>query len=143
MNVTRIIFIIFFIFLITYIINRIFYRTDIIYDIMCDANLLANNEENTQLASYFSTNKNIIANKDINENNTANLMLSVWFYVDNWGNDIGNENLCIFINKKRIILIITCASSKFLNCSMQRSTIDFSHLANIFSLIEGCSSSLF
>lgn len=98
MKVFNIIIITILVLLLIYIISRFFFTTDIIYDIICDANLLADtNEPNSGITSYFATNKNIISNKDFNENNTSNFMLSVWFYIDNWGNNISKEKNILYI----------------------------------------------
>jgi len=87
--------------IVIFIISKAFFTTDIIYDIMCDANLLANSQEqNTAIQSFFTTNRNIISNKDFNENNTSNFMLSVWFYIDNWGNAISNEKNILYVSTK-------------------------------------------
>ena len=40
---------------------------------------------------------NVIKNEDLNENNTSNFMLSVWFYIDSWGNEIGNEKNILYL----------------------------------------------
>ena len=58
---------------------------NIIYDKACDANTLPHDDSNK------------IPAKKINSNNTSNFMVSVWFYIDNWGNEIGNENHEIWI----------------------------------------------
>ena len=101
MNVSNIIIITVLVLIVILLISRIFFKTDIIYDIMCDANLLANTQDpDSTVQSFFATNKNIISNKDFNENNTSNFMLSVWFYVDNWGNAISNEKNILYVSTK-------------------------------------------
>tara|TARA_B110000444_G_scaffold4800_1_gene4496 strand:- start:5190 stop:5939 length:750 start_codon:yes stop_codon:yes gene_type:complete len=50
--------------------------------------------------SYFKTDKNVIGNKDFNENNTSNFMLSVWFYIENWGDNIATEKNILFVSSK-------------------------------------------
>ena len=101
MNVSNIIIITILVLIVIFLISRIFFRTDIIYDIMCDANVLANTQEpDSTVQSFFVTNKNIISNKDFNENNTSNFMLTVWFYVDNWGNAISNEKNILYVSTK-------------------------------------------
>lgn len=98
MKVFNIIIITILVLLLIYIISRFFFTTDIIYDIICDASIPADtNVPSSGVASFFFTNKNIISNKDFDENNTSNFMLSVWFYVDNWGNNIGNEKNILYI----------------------------------------------
>ena len=59
---------------------------------MCDADK-ANSEKT-----------NMIEAKDIPETSSSNFMLSVWFYIDNWGNNIANE--------KNILYMATDKSSK-------------------------------
>ena len=68
---------------------------------MCNAKNQANQAELTQPNnSIFHTNKNVVTNKEFNENNTSNFMLSVWFYIDNWGNNISEEKNIIFVSSK-------------------------------------------
>jgi len=71
--------------------NNIFLKTNIIYDKMCEASA-----ESTEIDATSSS-KNIIAAKDIPETTASNFTLSVWFYIDNWGNDIGNEKNILFM----------------------------------------------
>jgi hypothetical protein len=71
--------------------NNIFLKTNIIYDRMCEASA-----ESTEIDATSSS-KNIIAAKDIPETTASNFTLSVWFYIDNWGNDIGNEKNILFM----------------------------------------------
>jgi (2Fe-2S) ferredoxin len=88
MNILAIFVIIILILVILWTFNNLIFKTNIIYDIMCDAKKQA-----TEGSS------NIIKNEDLNENNTSNFMLSVWFYIDNWGNEIGNEKNILFLAK--------------------------------------------
>ena len=101
MKTSNIIIITVLVLIVLYILSRFFFTTDIIYDIMLDANLLANTQEpDSVVSSYLFANKNIITNKDFNENNTSNFMLSVWFYIDNWGNSIANEKNILYASTK-------------------------------------------
>ena len=101
MKTSNIIIITVLVLIVLYILSRFFFTTDIIYDIMLDANLLANTQEpDSVVSSYLFSNKNIITNKDFNENNTSNFMLSVWFYIDNWGNSIANEKNILYASTK-------------------------------------------
>jgi len=101
MKVSNIIITTILVLIVIFIITKVFFTTDIIYDIMCDANLLANTQEkDSTIQSYFTTKRNLISNKDFNENNTSNFMLSVWFYIDNWGNAISNEKNILYISTK-------------------------------------------
>lgn len=101
MQVSNIIIITILVLIVVFLISRLFFNTDIIYDIMCDASLLANTvDPDSTVQSFFVTNKNVISNKDFNENNTSNFMLTVWFYVDNWGNAISNEKNILYVSTK-------------------------------------------
>ena len=101
MKVSNIIIITILVLIVIFLIAKLFFVTDIIYDIMCDANLLANTvDPDSSIQSFFVTNKNVIANKDFNENNTSNFMLSVWFYIDNWGNAISQEKNILYVSTK-------------------------------------------
>tara|TARA_B110001452_G_scaffold267582_1_gene278229 strand:- start:1590 stop:2345 length:756 start_codon:yes stop_codon:yes gene_type:complete len=64
---------------------------------MCDAARQINSEE-LEVGGLFKSNSNIIKNKDINENNTSNFMLSLWFYIDNWGNAISKEKNIMYMS---------------------------------------------
>ena len=98
MQVSNIIIITILVLIVVWLLSRFFFTTDIIYDIMCDANLLANTQAtNSQTSSFFTTNKNIIENRDFNENNTSNFMISVWFYIDNWGHQISQEKNILYV----------------------------------------------
>ena len=99
MKVSNIIIITTLVLLIIYLCTRFLFVTDIIYDIMCDASVPANSDSaSTLTGSLLAVNKNIIANKDFNENNTSNLMISGWFFVDNWGNEISNEKNILYVS---------------------------------------------
>ena len=98
MNVSNIIIITILILVLIWIINRWFLKSNIIYDIMCNASDTASTENiEARSGNYLSTNKNVIFNNDFNENNTHNFMLSVWFYIDNWGNFISNEKNILYM----------------------------------------------
>ena len=83
MNITNIIIIVVLILVILWVINRIFFSTNIIYDIMCDANKKGE--------------KNEILNSEFPENNTFNFTLSLWFYIDSWNNQLAEEKNIIYI----------------------------------------------
>jgi hypothetical protein len=76
--------------------NNIFLKTNIIYDRMCEASAVSTETD------AASSSKNIIAAKDIPETTASNFTLSVWFYIDNWGNDIGNEKNILFMATNHI-----------------------------------------
>ena len=92
MGITNIIIIVILILVVIWGLHNIFFKTNIIYDQMCDADKA--NAEKT----------NMIEAKDIPETSSSNFMLSVWFYIDNWGNNIANE--------KNILYMATDKSSK-------------------------------
>ena len=95
MDAYKVVLIIFLILLIIWILGKLFFTTNIVYDIMCDANVIAANlEMNNQ--SLFSKNKNIVT--DFNDNSTTNFMLSVWFYIDDWENRISKEKNVLFMS---------------------------------------------
>jgi len=66
--------------------------------------LEANKEPNDNLdvtnRNFFNNSSNVIFNNDYPENGTANFMLSVWFYIDNWGDAISKEKNILFISNK-------------------------------------------
>jgi len=71
-----------------------FFKSNIVYDKMLEANKVIDGGDSTM----FTSNTNIISNKDFPENSTANFMLSVWFYIDNWGTAIGAEKNILFMS---------------------------------------------
>ena len=98
MKVSNIIIITILVLIVVYLTTKFLFVTDIIYDILCDASIEAGTDQASDtLKSYFVTNKNVISNKDFNDNNTSNFMLSVWFYIDNWGNAISNEKNILYV----------------------------------------------
>ena len=86
MSVINIVIIVIIILVLLWALNNVFFKTNIIYDVICDADKVAD----TTITTATVTNSNIIVAKDIPDNNSSNFMLSVWFYIDNWGNKIGN-----------------------------------------------------
>ena len=70
--------------------NNIFFKTNIIYDKMCEASKLDS-------ATTETSNINTIVAKDIPDTTSSNFMLSVWFYIDNWGNNIAKEKNILFM----------------------------------------------
>tara|TARA_B110000444_G_scaffold43963_2_gene39900 strand:- start:3820 stop:4578 length:759 start_codon:yes stop_codon:yes gene_type:complete len=67
---------------------------------MCNAKIQAESLVATEriLGMPTSINPNVIDNKDFNENNTSNFMISAWFYVDNWGTEISLEKNILFVS---------------------------------------------
>jgi hypothetical protein len=95
MDISNIIIIVILILVVIWGLNNLFFKTNIIYDLMCDASTSMDTGELED--GLFGSNKNIIKAKDIPENNSSNFMLSVWFYIDNWGNNISNEKNILFM----------------------------------------------
>ena len=86
MNIFSIIIIVILILVLLWGLKNIFFKTDIVYDIMLQANKLDSTDS-----------EKIIKNSKLNENNTSNFMLSVWFYIDNWGANISNEKNILYM----------------------------------------------
>lgn len=99
MKVSNIILITILLLIILWVSSRFLFITDIIYDIMCEAKIEATSGATPSgLGSLVVTNKNIISNKDFDENNTSNFMISTWFYVENWGNEISSEKNVLYVS---------------------------------------------
>ncbi len=94
MNIANIIIIIILILIIIWLLNRVFFSTNIVYDKMINAN-----ETGTEETLLGGAN-NVILNKDLKEENTSNFMLSVWFYIDDWGTSMSKEKNILFMAKK-------------------------------------------
>ena len=71
--------------------NNIFFKTNIIYDKMCEASKAQTSVSET------SSGTNTILAKDIPETTSSNFTLSVWFYIDNWGNNISREKNILYM----------------------------------------------
>ena len=98
MAIVNIIIIIVLVIVLIWGLNNLFFKTNIIFDIMCDAKEPAARFDSTNSASnLFSSNKNVIFSKEIPETSSSNFMLSVWFYIDNWGDNIANEKNILFM----------------------------------------------
>ena len=95
MGIFNIIIVVILIVVVIWGLRNLFFKTNIIYDIMCDAKEPVT-LQNT-VSSMFISNKNVIVAKDIPENNSSNFTLSVWFYIDNWGNNISNEKNILYM----------------------------------------------
>ena len=81
-----------------WLVNRLFFTTDIIYDMMCTANTPAGTDAlNPNNLAVFSSNKNAIFASNIPENNTHNFMLSVWFYIDSWTTTANIEKNILYL----------------------------------------------
>ena len=95
MGVFNIIIVIILIIVVIWGLRNLFFKTNIIYDVMCDAAKPVSLE--SSLSTLFVTKSNIIMAQDIPENSSSNFTLSVWFYIDNWGNNISNEKNILYM----------------------------------------------
>jgi hypothetical protein len=95
MEAYKVVLIIFLILLIIWILGKMFFTTNIVYDIMCDASTQASRDSLAETGSLFNTNTNVINN--FQDNGTTNFMLSVWFYIDDWENSISKEKNILFM----------------------------------------------
>ena len=96
MDAFKVILIIFLILLIIWILGKMFFTTNIVYDIMCDAKTPASQNSLALNNSMLTTNTNVISN--FPHNNTSNFMISVWFYIDDWENSISKEKNILFMS---------------------------------------------
>lgn len=78
--------------IIYYVLSKTLLKTNIVYDEMLDA--LDSNPDYTASSGIMSSNvkQNMIPNSLLSDNASTNLMVSVWFYIDNWGTNIGQAN---------------------------------------------------
>jgi hypothetical protein len=75
---------------------------------MCDAKEPAQRFDTANSGNnLFSSNKNVIFSKDIPETSSSNFMLSVWFYIDNWGDNISNEKNILFMAPRENALTVS------------------------------------
>uniref|UniRef100_A0A6C0H520 LamG domain-containing protein n=1 Tax=viral metagenome TaxID=1070528 RepID=A0A6C0H520_9ZZZZ len=95
MSSINIIIIVILVFILFWGMNNIFFKTNIIYDKMCEAAKTI--PTGTSLANITSSNENVILAKDIPEITSSNFMLSVWFYIDNWGQYISREKNILYV----------------------------------------------
>jgi hypothetical protein len=101
MAIVNIIIIIVLVIVLLWGLNNLFFKTNIIFDIMCDAKEPPQRFDTANSAStLFSSNKNAVFSKDIPETSSSNFMLSVWFYIENWGDNIAYEKNILFMSPK-------------------------------------------
>ena len=127
MNIANIIIIVILILILIWLLNKVFFLTNIVFDKMINANELG-----TQASTLISS-SNIIPNKDLKEENTSNFMLSVWFYIDNWGNGIGQEKNILFMAKSENVrnidgLTNLSGITKSTTCTVNVSDLSFRNL---------------
>tara|TARA_B100000902_G_scaffold395134_1_gene453035 strand:+ start:9222 stop:10061 length:840 start_codon:yes stop_codon:yes gene_type:complete len=95
MDVANIIIITILVLILAWVISYYFLTTNIIFDQILKA------IERSSSGTPDKTNS--IKNKDFNENSTANFMLSVWFYIDDWGNQLSKEKNILFLGNTNTI----------------------------------------
>ena len=89
MNIFSIIIIVILILVVIWGLNNIFFKTNIVYDQIIQANDPA-----------LTDSQRIIENYKLDENNTSNFMLTAWFYIDNWGENISQEKNVLYMATK-------------------------------------------
>lgn len=97
MNIANIIIIIILILIIMWLLNKVFFSTNIVYDKILNAN------ETGNAGTLLTNSSNVIPNSDLKEENSSNFMLSVWFYIDDWGTSMGEEKNILFMAKKETV----------------------------------------
>lgn len=93
MNIANIIIIIILILIIIWLLNKVFFSTNIVYDKILNANEIGN------AGTLLTNSSNAIPNSDLKEEGTSNFMLSVWFYIDDWATSMGKEKNILFMAK--------------------------------------------
>ena len=93
MNIANIIIIIILILIIIWLLNKVFFSTNIVYDKILNANE----------TGIIETSTNVIPNKDLKEENSSNFMLSVWFYIDDWATSMSKEKNILFMAKSQTV----------------------------------------
>jgi hypothetical protein len=87
MKTLNIVVIVLLILLIIWALSYLFLKTNIIYDTILDA------------SKTYSQDKNMIKSKNIPMNSTSNFTMSIWFFVDNWGNNISRDKNILFLGE--------------------------------------------
>lgn len=126
MNIANIIIIIILILIIIWLLNKVFFSTNIVYDKILNANKTDNEE------TLVPTN-NVITYKDLDVENTSNFMLSVWFYIEDWGTTMGKEKNILFMAKNHNVknspgLTNLTGITKTSNCMVNVNDISFRNL---------------
>ena len=93
MNIANIIIIIILILIIIWLLNKVFFSTNIVYDKILNANE----------TGIIGTPTNVIPNSDLKEEGTSNFMLSVWFYIDDWSTSMSKEKNILFMAKSQTV----------------------------------------
>lgn len=116
MKTLNIVAIVLLVLLIIWALSYLFFKTNIIFDTILDAN------------KTYSEDKNMIKSKNIPMNSTSNFAMSIWFFVDNWGNNIANDKNILFLSEdnRSINKNIEIKLDKYnndLNISLKRHTL--------------------
>lgn len=77
--------------IIYYVLSKTLLKTNIVYDEMLDA-LDANPDYSASNGFVSKSKQNMIPNSLLSDNGSTNFMISTWFYIDNWGTNIGEPN---------------------------------------------------
>jgi hypothetical protein len=100
MNIANLIIIIVIIVILYIILSNTLLKTNIIYDEILYANDENPDAEVAEASTIFSNStikKNVIPNNVFKDNKSTNFMISVWFYIDNWGNNIDNKKNILYL----------------------------------------------
>ena len=83
--------------IIFYILARFIIKTNIIYDGVYDAS--KSNSYNSARGNNNNDgiDNNMLWSNTIDTNNSSNFMLSLWFAIDNWSYNVGNEKNVLFL----------------------------------------------
>ena len=116
MKTLNIVAIVLLVLLIIWVLSYLFFKTNIIFDTILDAN------------ETYSEDKNMIKSKNIPMNSTSNFAMSIWFFVDNWGNNIANDKNILFLSENIIsphknVEIKLDKYNNNLNISLKRHTL--------------------
>jgi len=91
MSIINIIIVVILVLVVLWVLNTVIFKGNILYDKMCEASKTA------KIGAAGDSNDNIIPNGSIPGTTSSNFMLSVWFYIDNWGNNISKEKNILFM----------------------------------------------
>jgi hypothetical protein len=91
MSIINIIIVIILVLVVLWVLSNTIFKGNILYDRMCEASKTA------KISATGESNDNVIPNGSIPGSASANFMLSVWFYIDNWGNNISKEKNILFM----------------------------------------------
>ena len=134
MAIVNIIIIIVLVIVLVWGLNNLFFKTNIIFDIMCDASELAQGVNS--VSGLFSSNKNVVFAKDIPETSSSNFMLSVWFYIENWGDNISSEKNILFMSHKEFAKTVPDLQNTITGISSKRTMPTPTSTATVYKNIN-------